>query len=105
MTEKTKKFIQYLKTLNFIDIEEKDNNYEHYIIYENKIIGIILHEYGNDFIYLIFDVLSYISTVKNSYDIFGYYNTHFKKQKKECIYFIKKELQKYKAIENISKSF
>lgn len=94
MSEKTIKFINNIVNKN-IKIEETINIYRYDIIYNNKIIGIILCENNNDYIYLIFDVDRYLKPFNKSYDIFGYYNTHDKKERKKCLYYIKKEINKH----------
>lgn len=85
MSSKTLKFINYIKNYENIEIQEIYNLFRYNIKYRNNIIGIILCENNNDYIYLIFDV-------KCENIINGYYNTHFIKEWIKCIKHIKKQI-------------
>lgn len=92
MSEKTKAFIKTIINKN-IKVEEKINMYRYDIIYNKKIIAIILCENENDCIFLIFDIQKYLNPFEKSCYIFDMYNTHYKKERKKCLYYIKKKIK------------
>lgn len=94
MSEKTHAFIKTIINKN-IKVEEKIK-YRYDVIYNKKTIAIILCEDNNDFVYLIFDIQRYLNPFEKSCDIFDYYNTHYKRERKKCLYYIKKEINKYR---------
>lgn len=97
MPKKSKPQIFINKLINKnINIKEMIKYYRYDIIYNNEIIAIILCEDRNDCIFLIFDVKNYLMGFNVEYDIFGYYNTYECEQRKECLDYIEKEINKYK---------
>lgn len=90
MTEKTNKFIKYLKEYKKIDIRNDIDNYQYDILYNSDKIAIILCEDGNDYIYLIFDINSYFNN--KCINVEGYYNTHILDDKIQCLSDIKNRI-------------
>lgn len=97
MTEKTKKFIEYIISKNIL-VKEVVYNFRYDILFKDRLIAIILCEDKNDCIYLIFDIKNYLMEFNTRYNIFGYYNIHEKIEKRKCIHYIKKEINKHKRI-------
>jgi hypothetical protein len=95
MTEKTSKFMKYLKECKKMDIRNIDN-YRYDILYKKNKIAIILCEDGNDYIYLIFDINRYFK--EQSFNVKGYYNTHVLDDKIQCINDIQNKINIKKII-------